>query len=60
MQVVLNNFSHITADAIIIATPFNVAQKMFNKHQLLTELNTMKAATIATVTMAFKKSSLET
>jgi len=58
VQVVLNNFSHITADAIIIATPFNVAQKMFNKHQLLTELNTMKAATIATVTMAFKKEQL--
>ncbi|MFJ7407453.1 MULTISPECIES: protoporphyrinogen oxidase [unclassified Lysinibacillus] len=58
VQVVLNNFSHITADAVIIATPYNVAQMMFSNHQLLTELNTMKAATIATVTMAFKKEQL--
>ena len=58
VHVELNNFSHITADAVIIATPFNVAQMMFTKHQLLTELNTMKAATIATVTMAFKKEQL--
>ncbi len=58
VQIVLNNFSQITADAVIIATPFNVVAKMFNKYQLLTELSTMKAATIATVTMAFKKDQL--
>ncbi len=55
VQVVLNNFTQLKADAVIIATPFNVARKMFSKHKLLTELSTMKAATIATVTMAFKK-----
>ncbi|MFB7158654.1 protoporphyrinogen oxidase [Lysinibacillus sp. NPDC056232] len=58
VQVVLNNFTQLKADAVIIATPFNVARKMFSKHQLLTELSTMKAATIATVTMAFKKEQL--
>ncbi len=58
VQVVLNNFSQIKADAVIIATPFHVAEKMFRKYQLLTELNSMKAATIATVTMAFKKEQL--
>lgn len=58
MQVVLNNFSQIKADAVIIATPFHVAEKMFSKYQILTELNSMKAATIATVTMAFKKEQL--
>lgn len=58
VQVMLNNFSNIKADAVIIATPFNVAEKMFSKHSLLNELGTMKAATIATVTMAFKKEQL--
>ncbi|WP_249662350.1 FAD-dependent oxidoreductase, partial [Lysinibacillus fusiformis] len=58
VQVRLNNFSHIKADAVIIATPFNMAEKMFSKHNLLHELRTMKAATIATVTMAFKKDQL--
>ena len=27
VQVMLNNFSHIKADAVIIATPFNMAEK---------------------------------
>ncbi|MEK5233217.1 protoporphyrinogen oxidase [Lysinibacillus sp. FSL K6-0232] len=58
VQVMLNNFSHIKADAVIIATPFDTVEKMFSKHQLLNELGTMKAATIATVTMAFKKEQL--
>ncbi|MED3877259.1 protoporphyrinogen oxidase [Lysinibacillus capsici] len=58
VQVMLNNFSHIKADAVIIATPFNMAEKMFSKLSLLHELGTMKAATIATVTMAFKKEQL--
>lgn len=58
VQVVLNNFKQIKADAVIVATPFNVAQKIFNKHKLLTELKTMKAASIATVTMVFKKEQL--
>lgn len=58
VQVILNNFTQIKADAVIVSTPFNVAQKMFNKQNLLTELKTMKAASIATVTMAFKKEQL--
>ena len=58
VQVVLNNFTQIKADAVIIATPFNVVQKIFSKQNLLTELKTMKAATIATVTMVFKKEQL--
>ena len=58
VQVVLNNFTQIKADAVIVATPFNVAQKIFSKQNLLTELKTMKAASIATVTMAFKKEQL--
>ncbi|MED4886843.1 protoporphyrinogen oxidase [Lysinibacillus sp. FSL R7-0073] len=58
VHVMLNNFSHIKADAVIIATPFNMADKMFSKYNLLNELGTMKAATIATVTMAFKKEQL--
>ncbi|MFJ7738620.1 protoporphyrinogen oxidase [Lysinibacillus sp. NPDC097287] len=58
VQVILNNFTQIKADAVIVATPFNVAQKIFSKQNLLTELKTMKAASIATVTMAFKKEQL--
>ena len=58
VQVVLNNFTQIKADAVIVATPFNVVQKIFSKQNLLTELKTMKSATIATVTMAFKKEQL--
>ncbi|KOS71635.1 protoporphyrinogen oxidase [Lysinibacillus contaminans] len=58
VQIILNNFTQIKADAVVVATPFNVAQKIFSKHNLLTELKTMKAATIATVTMAFKKEQL--
>ena len=58
VQIVLNNFTQIKADAVVVATPFNVAQKIFSKHNLLTELKTMKAATIATVTMVFKKEQL--
>ncbi|GLC89868.1 protoporphyrinogen oxidase [Lysinibacillus piscis] len=55
VQVILNNFSTIHADAVVIATPFHMVEKMFSKQALLTELSTMKAATIATVTMVFKK-----
>lgn len=58
VKVILNNFSQIKADAVIVATPFNVAQKIVSKHNLLTELKTMKAASIATVTMIFKKEQL--
>lgn len=58
VKVVLNNFSQIKADAVIVATPFNVAHKIFSKHNVLTELKSMKAATIATVTMVFKKEQL--
>jgi len=58
IQVVLNNFTQINADAVIIATPFNIVEKMFHKQQHLAELSTMKAATIATVTMAFTKDQL--
>ncbi|MEG0260056.1 MAG: protoporphyrinogen oxidase [Lysinibacillus sp.] len=58
VQVVLNNYTQIKADAVIVATPFNVVQKIFSKQNLLTELKTMKSATIATVTMSFKKEQL--
>ncbi|MFJ7952271.1 protoporphyrinogen oxidase [Lysinibacillus sp. NPDC096418] len=58
VQVIFNNFTQIKADAVIVATPFNVTQQIFSKQNLLTELKTMKAASIATVTMAFKKEQL--
>jgi len=41
VHVMLNNFSHIKADAVIIATPFNMADKMFSKIEktVLQDLN---------------------
>lgn len=45
----------ITADDIIVATPYYAAQSLFEDKQLLEELDSMTAATIATVNMIFKR-----
>ncbi|MBK3495967.1 protoporphyrinogen oxidase [Viridibacillus sp. YIM B01967] len=49
----LNNKSSIAADAVIIATPHLITQKMFAKQQLLQSLQQIPLTTVATVTMAF-------
>ncbi|MGE7919950.1 protoporphyrinogen oxidase [Viridibacillus sp. NPDC093762] len=49
----LNNKSSIAADAVILATPHLITQKMFAKQGLLQGLQDIPLTTIATVSMAF-------
>ena len=55
MKVHLNNIAPFQADAVIMTTPFNVAKSVFKKYDLMKALPSMNCATIATVTMAFKR-----
>lgn len=55
MQIFMNNIAPLKCDAVIMTTPFNEAKKIFNRYGLLEEIEDMKYATIATVTMAFEK-----
>lgn len=57
MSVYFNNIAPLKADAIILAIPFNETKNIF-KSELLNNVPSMKAATIATVTMAFKNEQL--
>ncbi|ETT82058.1 protoporphyrinogen oxidase [Viridibacillus sp. FSL R5-0477] len=49
----LNNKTSIAADAVILATPHLITQKMFAKQGLLQNLQDIPLATVATVSMAF-------
>ncbi|MFE6168510.1 protoporphyrinogen oxidase [Viridibacillus arvi] len=49
----LNNKSSITADAVILATPHLISQKMFAKQGLLQGLQDIPLTTVASVSMAF-------
>ena len=55
MKIRLNNMAPIQADAVIMTTPFNVAKSVFKNYNLMQNLPSMNYATIATVTMAFKR-----
>lgn len=51
----LNNGEKLHADELIIATPFAAAKKMLHIDGIFDEIQPVKSATIATVTMAFRK-----
>lgn len=55
VQIYTNNIAPIKCDAVIMTTPFNAAKEVLDHSGLLDELPKMKYATIATVTMAFKR-----
>ncbi len=59
MKIHLNNVSPIQADAVIMTTPFNVAKGILHKYDVMQSLPNMNSATIATVTMAFKKQQMK-
>ncbi|HWL26257.1 MAG TPA: protoporphyrinogen oxidase [Ureibacillus sp.] len=56
LSISLNNMSPITCDAVILTTPFNAVKEMIDDISPLHEMPNMNYASIATVTMAFKKS----
>lgn len=56
LKITLNNISPIKCDAVILTTPFNVTKEILCKNlDIIREMPDMNYATIATVTMAFKK-----
>lgn len=58
-QIYLNDGSSILADKLIVTTPFNVAKKIFRDSEVMSQVPNMSYATIATVTMAFKKGQMQ-
>lgn len=58
MSIYFNNISPMKADAVVFATSFNIMKKIFEPHQLFKQFSPMKAATIATVTMAFEENQI--
>lgn len=59
LQIFFNNFPPLKCDAIIMTTPFNEVKRIFEDYDLLKDISTMKFATIATVTMAFKHEDIQ-
>ena len=59
MNIYLHNASVIEADAVIITTPFNNARSILRDIPTIERMEPMKAATIATVSMAFNKGDIE-
>ncbi|HWL13474.1 MAG TPA: protoporphyrinogen oxidase [Ureibacillus sp.] len=55
VQIFSNNIAPIKCDAVIMTTPFNVAKEVLDHSGLMDNMPKMAYATIATVTMAFKK-----
>lgn len=55
----LNNGEKLTADELIIATPFAAAKKMLQCEGVFEDIQPVKSATIATVTLAFKKEQIQ-
>lgn len=58
MKVALNNMPAMQADGVIITTPFNAAKNIFKQYNMIQLMPNMDYATIATVTMTFKKGQL--
>ncbi|MCT6924651.1 protoporphyrinogen oxidase [Metasolibacillus sp.] len=59
MTIHVNNGTPIQADAVIMTSPFNATKEAFKAHHLMQDLPNMNYATIATVTMAFKREQIE-
>jgi len=55
----LNDGTSIQADKIVVTTPFNVTKKIFPDSTTMLKAPDMNYATIATVTMAFEKGSMQ-
>lgn len=55
LQIYFNNIAPLKCHAVIVTTPLNEAKKMFEHYGFFHEIPDMNYATIATVTMAFKK-----
>lgn len=55
----LNDGTSIQADKIVVTTPFNVAKRIFPDSITMQQVPDMNYATIATVTMAFEKGSMQ-
>lgn len=58
MSVYFNNIAPMKVDRIIFAASFSALKNIFGSHHLFEQIPVMKSATIATVTMAFKKEQL--
>lgn len=58
-QIYLSDGSSMLADKLIVTTPFNVAKKIFRDSEVMSQVPNMSYATIATVTMAFKKGQMQ-
>lgn len=58
-QIYLSDGSSMLADKLIVTTPFNVAKKIFRDSEIMSQVPNMSYATIATVTMAFKKGQMQ-
>jgi protoporphyrinogen/coproporphyrinogen III oxidase len=59
LQLYLNDGSKIIADNVIVTTPFNVTKNIFRDSAVMQEMPKMSYATIATVTLAFKKGEMK-
>lgn len=55
----LNDFSHISADAIVVAVPHTAACSIFSDYPCFNPLKDLSSTSIATVTMAFDESAVE-
>ena len=54
----LNNKSMLTVDGVIIATPHQAAQKLFEQQELLQDLKSIPSNTVASVSMIFDEKTL--
>lgn len=55
----LNDSSHYSADAIVVAVPHPAACSIFSDYSLFESLKELSSTSIATVTMAFDKNTVE-
>lgn len=60
LKITLSNMSPIKCDSVILTTPFNATKEILSNVHLMNEMPNMNYATIATVTMAFKKNQQKT
>lgn len=58
LKLFFQNSNSMEADAVILTTPFNTARHILRDVPAISESKPMSSATIATVTMAFKKTDI--
>lgn len=59
VQLHLNNGEKLQADEVVMATPFATAKQLLQQEGIFEHVEPVKSATIATVTMAFRKSQIQ-